>query len=126
MTYRVLRLTCTTCNEERRVRCQLTVAGEVPEPCPGCGRSDYRDGAPTPPPELQVCEHSDGSVTVVNTADVPSFWSMFQAEQNEYIKERFRRWSDDVDATWQADRDAIESDRARMFRELWHVLEDGE
>lgn len=124
MTYRVLRLTCTTCNEERRVRCRLTDAGDVPEPCPGCGRSDYRDGPPSPLPLLYEIPTDDGGVVLVNPDELAAFWAMFNGEQSDYVRNRFLTWMAETDAATQAAIVGESTSRARMFKQIWEALHD--
>ena len=146
--YRITRLTCAGCSSYQRVKVAVDDDGETYPECRSCGITDWTGSSPQRPAPPVVTEQQverfygdistdetliaqqlsgvrfeDGEERIVSQREAAEFWAHFAAEQNEYIARRFAAWMDERDAAVQVQLDEQRGSRARMYRELWTILD---
>jgi hypothetical protein len=141
--YRVARLWCATCRASSRARIQIVDGTEILPPCAGCNRVAWEEAPPTPSPETLAGQFAEeflsGTVSETVTPfvlddrpvhevlatpeEVAEFWAAMSNEQQEYFQHRFAHFISGKEAALEAERAETRSSRARMFRELWAILE---
>lgn len=118
-TYRIARLTCTTCNTVQRVRVAVDATGETFPGCPDCGPTVWSVDDPSVP-VLPPTVEPDALRALPE--EVAEFWRDMAAERNEYYERRFEEWKAERTERRSRLADVYHHDLARMFREVFDLL----
>lgn len=99
MTYRVTRLTCSTCQLTQRLRIRVEGDVETIPPCEHCGEMAWADEVPSARPVRS---------SPVGLPEVGTMGGLVWLENhNDGVQEQ---------------RDRTRGDRARMWKEVWELL----
>lgn len=125
--FRVTNLYCAGCRSFKR--CRIQVVGEGLDVYPDCGDCGgavwYESEPPTSTDVKETWAHDPGDTLpgLAPFADLQQFFSELGQQQAQYLRRMFDQWQEQRNDGDQAIRDAVEADRARMWREVWAALE---